>query len=168
MANQTSVLISNRAATPRVANQPWNNAVVKSTGLGRVAVTTAEVSPNILRFVEIPANAVVRQVQLACTAVASAGAINIGVYRSAADGGTVVDDDLFASAVVVTSALSNSDVTFESGQYTIAEADQPLWQAAGLTEPPASGKLVIGGTVTTNMGGSGTIGVNVNYVDGGA
>jgi hypothetical protein len=168
MANVTSTILSNRAAVPRVANDPWINANLKSAGPGIVAVTTSEDATNILRYVAVPANAVIRSVHLTCTAVAVGGAINIGVYRDADDGGAVVDDDLFASAVVVTTALSNSDVTYESGQYTIAESNLPLWQAAGLTAMPASGYLVIGGTVTTDMGGSGTIGVRVTYVDGGA
>ena len=168
MADVTSTLISNRAATPRVANNPFSNAVVKSTGMGICAVTTSEDVGNILRFVMVPANAVVRNVRLSCTAVAVGGAMNVGVYRSADDGGTVIDADLFASAVVVTTALSNSDITYESGEYTLAESNQPLWQAAGLTAPPASGWLVVAGTISTDMGGAGTIGLSVSYVDGGA
>jgi len=168
MANVTSTLISNRALTPRVANDPWTNSRTKTTGMGITAVTTAEDANDILRFVMVPANAVVRNVRLSCTAVAVGGALNIGVYRSADDGGTVVDADLFASAVAVTTALSNSDVTYESGEYTLAESNQPLWQAAGMTAPPPSGWLVVAGTVTTDMGGAGTIGVSVTYSDGGA
>jgi hypothetical protein len=168
MANVTSTLISNRAATPRVANDPFSNGVLKTTGVGICAVTTAEDANDILRFVMVPANAVVRNVRLSCTAVAVGGALNIGVYRSADDGGAVVDADLFASAVVVTTALSNSDVTYESGEYTLAESNMPLWKAAGLTSAPASGWLVVAGTISTDMGGTGTIGVSVSYVDGGA
>lgn len=168
MANQSSTLISNRAATPRVANAPWNTASIKNTGVGVIAVTTGEVVGNILRHTLIPANAVVRSVKLSCTAVAVGGAVDIGVYRTADDGGAVVDADLFASAVVVTAALSNSDVTHESGEYTLAESNMPLWQAAGLTAPPPSGYLVIASTVTTNMGGAGTLGVSAYYADGGA
>ena len=40
MANVTSTLISNRAATPRVANDPFSNGVLKTTGVGICAVTT--------------------------------------------------------------------------------------------------------------------------------
>lgn len=168
MANVSSTIISNRAATPRVANDPWNNAALKSTGVGVCAVTTSEDTGQILRFVLVPASAVVREVKLSCTAVAVGGAIDIGVYRTADDGDAVVDADLFASAAVVTTALSNSDVTYESGQYTLAESNMPLWEAAGLSAAPASGWLVIAGTITTDMGGSGSVGVSVTYADGGA
>jgi hypothetical protein len=59
-------------------------------------------------------------------------------------------------------------VTYESGEYTLAESNMPLWKAAGMTAAPASGWLVVAGTVSTDMGGAGTIGLSVSYVDGGA
>jgi len=167
MANVNTTLISNRTATPRVANDPWNNAKMKSTGVGLLEVSTAVDVTHILRFVSVPSNAVVREVNLYCDAVATGGAIDVGVYRTIDDGSAVVDVDLFASAQVVTTALVRTNVAHESGQFDISELGQRLWQAAGMASDPG-GWLDIAGTVTTDMGGAGTIGLDVVYVDGGA
>lgn len=167
MANVNSTLISNRTATPRVKNEPWNNAVMKSTGVGLLEVSTAEDAADILRFCAVKSNATVREVNLYCDAISTAGAMDVGVYRTTDDGGAVVDADFFASAQVVTSALARSNVAHESGVYGIEDLDKPLWEALGLTEDPGVW-YDIAGTITTDMGGAGTLGVEVVYVDGGA
>lgn len=167
MANVDSTIISNRAATPRVANDPWVYAMLKTTGAGIVEVSTDEDSGDILSFTYIRSNAVVKRVLLSCDAVTSAGAMDIGLYQTADNGGAVVDADFFASAQVVTSALSNLDVTHESGVYGIEDKDKPLWEALGLSEDPGIW-YVIAGTVTTDMGGAGTLCVEAYFADGGA
>ena len=167
MADVDSTIISNRAATPRVANDPWTNAQVKTTGIGQLEVSTAEDATDILTFCIIPSNAVVRQVLLSCDAVAVGGAMDIGLYQTADNGGAVVDADFFASAQVVTTALSNSDVTHESGIYGIEDKDKPIWEALGLSADPQI-SYVVAGTITTDMGGAGTLTLEVLYVDGGA
>lgn len=166
MANVNTTIISNRTATPRVANESWNNAPVKSTGVGLLEVSTNEDAGDILRFVPVRSNAVVRAVFLYCDAVSTAGAINLGLYRTTDDGGAVVDADFFASAQVVTTALVRSNVAHESGVYNIDDLDKPLWEALGLTEDPGIW-YDVAATVTTDMGGAGTLGVEVLYVDGG-
>ena len=167
MADVDSTLISNRAATPRVANDPWTNAVLKTTGLGLLEVSTSETSTAQLRFCRVRSNAVVRQVNLYCDAVSTSGAIDVGLYQTDDNGSAVVDADFFASAQVVTSALAGTNVAHESGVYGIEDLEKPLWEALGLSADPQIDYDVVG-TVTTNMGGAGTIGVEVVYVDGGA
>lgn len=168
MANVSTSLISNSAATPRVKNDPWNNAVLKSTGVGLLEVSTSEDTGNVLRFVKVRSNAVVRQVNLYCDAVSTSGAMDVGVYRTADDGGAVVDADFFASAQVVTAALIvGTNIAHESAVYGIEDLDKPLWEALGLTEDP-SVWYDVAGTITTDMGGAGTLGLEVLYVDGGA
>lgn len=167
MADIDSTLVSNRAATPRVANDPWTDAKVKSTGSGIIEVSTATDTNDVLRFFRVKSNAVVREVLLSCDAIAVGGAIDIGIYRTDDDGGAVVDADFFASAQVVTSALVLSNVAHESGVYGIEDRNQPLWEALGLTED-SQVWYDIAATVTTDMGGAGTIVLEATYVDGGA
>ncbi len=168
MANVSTTIISNRTATPRVFNDPWNNAVLKSTGVGLLEVSTSEDVGNILRFVQVRSNAVIRNVVLYCDAVATGGAMDVGIYRTADDGSAVVDADFFASAQVVTAALIvGTNIAHESAVYGIEDLDKPLWEALGLTEDP-NVWYDVAGTITTDMGGAGTIGIEVRYVDGGA
>ena len=165
MANVSSTLISNRAATPRVANDPWNNAVIKNTGVGVCAVTTSEDVGNVLSFTQIKANAVVRSVNLSCTAVAVGGAMDIGVYRTADDGGTVVDADLFASGFdLSTGPHSNTDITFESGEYTLAESMKPLWEVIGLNSDPNREYDLTAVVSTTFNGGPTSILISADVV----
>ena len=167
MADIDSTLISNRAATPRVANEPWNDAKLKTTGAGIIEVSTATDAADELRFCRVRSNALVKRVLLSCDAVAVGGAMDVGVYRTDDDGGAVVDADFFASAQVVTTALVDSNITHESGIYGIEDRDQPLWEALGLSADPQIW-YDIAGTVTTDMGGAGTLVLEVEYVDGGA
>ena len=167
MADIDSTLISNRAATPRVANDPWTDAKIKSTGVGIVEVSTSTDTGDELRFVRVRSNAVIKQVLLSCDAIASTGAIDVGIYRTDDDGGAVVDADHFASAQVVTSALVDSNVAHESGVYGIEEKNKPLWEALGLSSDPQVWYDVVG-TLTADMRGAGTLCLEVTYVDGGA
>lgn len=167
MANVSTTLISNRTATPRVANDPWNNAAVKSTGVGLLEVSTSEDATHVLRFCQIRSNAVVRAVFLYCDAVSTSGAMDVGIYQTADNGSAVVDADFFASAQVVTSALARSNIAHESAVYGIEDLDKPLWEALGLSTDPNLW-YDVAGTITTDMGGAGTLGLEVLYVDGGA
>lgn len=167
MADLDSTIISNRAATPRVANDPWNDAQIKSTGVGSVEVSTATDTADLIRFVRVKSNAVIKQVLLSCDAITSTGAIDVGVYQTDDNGGLVVDADHFASATLVTSALVDSNVAHESGIYGIEDKNKPLWEALGLSADPQIW-YDITGLLTADMGGSGTVMLEVTYVDGGA
>ena len=162
-----SVAITNREATPRVLNNPGEGG----TGLQRIAksylasVTAALSITSIIRMVEIPAHAHVTDLKFQ-SAAQGAGKFDIGLYRTNADGGAVVDQDFFASAVDCASAVVITDELNESTSNTIAKQHQPIWQAAGMTEPAKGTMLdvclvVVATDVTT---GTGAVAVQVGYV----
>jgi hypothetical protein len=164
MATVKSTWITNAEATPAVATN--SN---ESTGVLRVAKSVATVSAtqasgDIIRLVRVPSNARIDAVLLNTGDATTAGAIDIGVYQTTANGGAVVDADLFASALALTGGpFNNSDQTFESGEYTYAEAALPLWEALGLTVDPKR-EYDICATVTTTGNGMGTVlGLEVRY-----
>lgn len=161
-----SVQVTNREATPRVLNNAGlGEGAVEKCAYGYIASVTASLSiTSIIRFVSVPSNAIVTDVRLSSGAQ-TAGAFDIGVYRTNADGGAVVDKDLFGSAVDCASAVLNVDVLGESTQYTIAKQAQPLWQAAGMSSDPKS-QLDICAVVTTTdvTTGTGAMALRVRYV----
>ena len=167
MADIDSTLISNRAATPRVANEPYNDARMKTTGVGIVEVTTSTDAADEIRFCRVRSNAVIKNVLVSSDAAITSGAMDIGIYRTDDDGGAVVDADFFASALAVGSGLTLSNATHESAVYGIEDRDKPLWEALGLSADSQVWYDVVG-TVTTEMGAGGTICLEVEYVDGGA
>ena len=167
MADIDSTLISNRAATPRVANEPYNDAKIKTSGVGIVEVSTSTDAADEIRFVRVRSNAVIKNVLVSSDAAITSGAMNLGIYRTDDDGGAAVDADLFASALAVGGGLTLSEAAHESGVYGIDARDKPLWEALGLSADPQIWYDVTG-VVTTEMGAAGTLCVEVNYVDGGA
>lgn len=164
MANLTSTLISNTTATPKVLNSANAGAAgaVLNT-YAQVAVTTSEVSTNVLRIVRVPSNARAISVRVSCTALGGTCAGDIGLYRTADDGGAVVDADFFGSAVSFVSAVNATEQLNESTVNTPILQGQPLWQAAGLSADPR-GFLDVAITLTANVSSGGNIGLSVSFV----
>lgn len=133
MANKTSADIGNRDATPAVLTTPGG---ALSRRNGSISITTSETSGQTMRYAQIPSNARNVTVRLWCGSSGTAGAVDIGIYRTTADGGAVVDVDFFASAQALTTALSGQDVTHESGEFSLVESEEPLWDALGVSADP--------------------------------
>lgn len=131
-----SSLITNADAVPAVLNNPRIDG-----GFERVKVATADVTNldsigSTYRLFRVPSNAVMTDLRVYCPAITTA-ATDIGLYRTAKDGGAVVDADLFTSAQVLTSALAGTDVLHESGIFSLANSGKELWEALGLTSDPS-------------------------------
>lgn len=152
------VLVNSKAiadiASGKLVDSNIQNAPLKES-CGTVATTAADSIASKYRFFQLPSNARVSQILLSCTDLGSVGAVDIGLYRTLADGGAVVDADLFTSAQVLTSALINVDVTHESGEYTLVEAEKPLWAVLGLTaDPGIHYDVVATATAATELAGT--------------
>lgn len=165
MANVNSVWIANAVANPPVATTS-NISVGSLLEASSYATVSASIpSGDTIRLVRVPSNARIAEVLLNTGDAVTAGAIDIGIYETVANGGAAVDADLFASALGLAGGpFNNSDQTFESGEYTYVEAAQPLWQTLGLSADPNKQYDVVA-TVTTTGNGMGTIiGLKVRYV----
>lgn len=75
----------------------------------------------------------------------TAGKVDVGLYYATdGEGGkpltllaaNAISQAFFASAVDLAAAVTPTDITNESGTYTIGKRAQPLWQAAGLSVDP--------------------------------
>ena len=162
-----SVGVTNREASPSVRNNPGEggSADKKWVKSHLASVTASLTTTSIIRMVEVPAHCHVTDLYLK-SAAQGAGAFDIGVYRTNADGGAVVDQDYFASAVDCASAVVRTDVLDESTTNTIAKQAQPLWQALGMTEPAKGVMLDICLVVKTTdvTTGTGAISLEAGYV----
>lgn len=149
-----SAVITNRDATPLVLS---NGVLARSAlkeAIGSVTTTTGKTTGSKYILCQVPSNARVSQVLISCAAMSTSTALDVGVYRNTVDGGAVVLAALFGSAIDVSGALSNSDVTNESTSYTLDKQEMPLWQAAGLTVDPLSAlDIVCTSTATITAGG---------------
>ena len=165
MATVNSTWITNAVATPAVATNSNKSTGRVFSAKSAATVSATQTSGDIVRVVRVPSNARIDAVLLTTADATTAGAVDIGVYQTAANGGAVVDADLFASALALTGGpFVRSDQTWESGQYTYAESCLPLWEVLGLATDP-NREYDIAATVTTTGDGMGTVFVlEVQYV----
>lgn len=165
VVNRNSNVITNAVAVPKTPNNPAVGGPVKLMEVAGVVSSAADDSAtSIFRMVRVPSNARISQVLLHCLLASSAGNIDIGVYQTSENGGAVVDADLFASAVAITTPDKlNLDVTYESGEYTVAESVKPLWEVIGLTSDPCREYDVCITITTTFNGGPTAMGLKVRY-----
>lgn len=161
---RSSQEITAEDAKPLVLNPSFSEGLLRSK-IGYVANAADDDATSVFRFVRVPSNACIRGVLLSTGDASSAGAINVGVYQTAANGGAVVDADLFASAFVLTNgSFSRVDLTFESGEYTALEATKPLWEVLGLTVDPQIEYDIVAVVSTTLNGGAVGMLLEVQYV----
>lgn len=131
-----------------------------------VEITNGDSIASTYRLARVPSSVRMSALLIKCDAIAGAVA-DFGVYRTAADGGAVVDADAFGSAVALTSAIVAQplDVLHESGVLDISEIEQPLWQVLGFTSDPQC-QFDIAATLTAAATASGTLTAATRYTQG--
>ena len=166
VVNRNSTTIADMVAIPRVPVNPSKGAPGMVEEVAGYVENAADDSQNsIHRFCRVPSNARISQVLFSTGDATTAGAINLGVYQTAENGGAVVDADLFVSALDLTGGpFNNLDATYESGEYTYAESVKPLWEVLGLTSDPGR-EYDVAATISTtfNAAAVGQL-VKVRYV----
>jgi hypothetical protein len=170
-----STPITNLDATPVVANSTGAGASgpLRNVEGSALAVASSSVDATY-QLVRLPSNAKVKRIIFE-SAAQTAGKFDLGCYY-ATDGqgghatallaADAIDQDFFATAIDCASAVARTDVTNESGTYTIDKRNQPLWQALGLTADPLCMIDIVATVVTTAVTtGTGRLGVSVDYVE---
>jgi hypothetical protein len=156
--------ITNRDASPKVLSNPVLQGGRVKECSGTVEVTTGNDIASIYVLASVPSNARVSQVLVYSDDMGTATAADIGLYRTTADGGAVVDADFFASALSLNGgALNGSDVTHESGVYGVEDREKTLWEGLGLSADPQI-MYDICATLTAAADVGGTLSVAVKYV----
>lgn len=177
-----STSVTNLDSSPIVANTIGEGAdgqlrMANDTVTSTAAVTTG----STYKVVRIPTNAKVKRVLLNTAAHGGSAAFDIDVAHSdsAVDGtpaslqGNIIqissaDNKLFGSAVAVSSAQTQKDVTFQN-TFTVVHQNMPLWNVLvtlGATtfsaDPGGFFDIVLKSTATDTSGGS--LAISVEYV----
>jgi hypothetical protein len=153
--------ITNLDATPLLRAQPWYHGGAVKSFVGTVeAADAADATTSIYRFFRVGSWMRVEDLFLMNDAL-SAGAVDVGLYRTTNDGGAVVDVDFFASAVSVASAnkaTGGTNIAWEAAGSAsdISKVDQRIWEVLGLTTDPNL-EYDVAATVSTALGAAGTI-----------
>lgn len=163
VVNTKGTAITNADATPRVANNSRIARAELMEAVGTLEAVSGDSIGSTYRLARVGSNARVSRILLSCDAITTCTG-DVGIYKTAADGGAVVDADFFASANALSAALANSDVTHESGVFGVEDVEQPLWQALGLTaDPGILYDIVV--TLTAAAGSAGTVSLKAQYVE---
>lgn len=138
--SQKSAALTGLDATPILRPNPW-----KHGGTVREAVAVFSVADNasigsIYRFARVPSFARITSILLFCNTL-TAGAADIGLYRSAKDGGAVVDVDFFSSAQsIATASALGIECAYEAADAAtnmgIGEMENRIFEVLGLTTDP--------------------------------
>ena len=166
-----STVITNLDATPVVVPTGGRGGPEPLFHVSGYATAVASSSADsTYQLVRLPWNASVKMIVFESDAQ-GAGKFDLGVYY-ASDHGTsllaaaAVDQDFFATVIDCASAVARTDVTNESGTYTNAKRQQPLWQAVGLTADPGGFADIVATVKTTAVTtGTGVFGISVFYVN---
>ena len=155
VVNTKSTVVTNADASPAVINTAQLASGRLRHGRGMIAVVSGDSIGSVYRAFRVKSNDLVSQLLLNTTAITTCAA-DVGLYRTAADGGAVVDAAFFASAQSLAVALSNTDITHESGVITVANMEKPIWQLLGLATDPQV-DYDVAATLTAAAGSAGTI-----------
>ncbi len=155
------------AAPPVQTNGFISNGIMKEK-IARVEVLAALTTGDTYALFTLPSNARVSSLEFACDAITTTGNFDFGLYTVDQKTGveTVVDQDFFASAVVMTTAVAPwTDVNYEAAVARIDEAELRLFERTGvaLTADPKV-QYVVALTATNDTATDGTVVVRVRYV----
>lgn len=160
-----STIVTNADASIQTLNKKGLSGGVVKIERGTIPLTNGADIGSTYRFARIPSRARIVAVKLYCDAVTTCAA-DFGLYRTAADGGAVVDADAFASAQsLATAILTGTEIQHESGVYGIEDSESQLWQIAAATSDPNI-MYDITATLTAAAGSAGDVTVHVLYTDG--
>lgn len=161
--NRKATAVTNADASPTQQFNPTRilGGRVKEE-VGTIELANGDSIASVNRFGRVSSGWRVSQLLLSTDAITGAAA-DIGLYDTAANGGAVVDADLFGSAVSLASAQSGVDVAFEAGD--IANAEKAIWELLGLTSDPGK-QYDVAATLTAAATAGGTAALRIRYVDG--
>jgi hypothetical protein len=157
-----SAQITNRDATPAV---PMSGALTRANlkrAMGLVTAVSGDSIASKYLFFQLPSNAIVSSVKVSCPDIGTTGTMDLGLYKTTAQGGAVVDADFFKAAIDVHSgALAKSEVV-NGNVITVANMEKRLWEHLGLSSDPAIMYDVVG-TLAAAQDAGGAILVEAEY-----
>jgi hypothetical protein len=121
-----------------VLNSPRVDGGFERIEVATAAITSGDSIDSTYRMFRVPSNAVMTDLRIYSPDIGTTTISDIGLYRTAKDGGAVVDADFFASALSLKDgAINGTDVLHESAVFSIANSGKELWDALGLTSDPS-------------------------------
>lgn len=165
VVTRKSGAITNRDSSPSVLSAANIAGGSLREAVGTLETVSGDSVGSVYILASVPSCARVSQLLMYCDDIGTTTVADFGVYRTTADGGAVVDQDLFGSAVSLKDgAVNASDITHEAGSgFDISDIEKPLWQAAGQSSDPKC-MYDICATLTGAADAAATLTLKVRYV----
>jgi len=166
VVNTKSTAITNADSTTYTLNKKGLSGGVVKVARGTIETANGDDIASVYRFARLPSSARIVMIQLWSDDIGTTGTADFGLYRTAADGGAVVDADAFASAVVLDSgAIAGTMIHHESALYGVEDIEQQFWLVAGASTDPQV-MYDVCATLTEATDAVGTVSLLVFYTDG--
>lgn len=160
--NLLSAGLTNSTSTPLVKTNRTAGAGKMMETVGVVVPTAASDIASTYRFCQVPSNCRLSSVILSSAVFTTTGVVTVGLFYS--NGGAAISAAFFATGLdLKAAAQAENNITYQSGTYTLANSEKPLWQALGLTSDPG-GMFDIVAKVTTAFSGGQTMVLKARYV----
>lgn len=164
-ANTKCTSVTNLDATPRVMNPLYLMGGILREQVGTVEIAAADDNGSVYRLGRVHSSWRISEMTLFNDAITSGSVFDVGLYRTAEDGGAVVDANAFADNISLTSAsLTGTQLLNESGSAVgVEDIEQLVWEMAGQSSDPDVWYDICftGDTVGS---GAGTISLRTRYV----
>lgn len=132
-----STTITNLDAAQVVRAKAFANGAALKEWIETNEVANGDSAASTYRFFRVPSWVRVSELLIDSDDIGTTTTGDIGLYRTAQDGGAVVDADFFASAVVLNAgALANSQAAHESAVIDLPNYGKRLWEQLALTADP--------------------------------
>jgi expansin (peptidoglycan-binding protein) len=156
MTTKNTTLVSNFEATPQVISEAHSLHGVLRVAQGTVALAAGDSTDNdIVMLAPIPSNASITALKIASDTLGGSCTFNVGLYTT---GGTVVDEDVYATLVADEGAMT--DVRSEADITTVG---QQVWEDAGASSDPG-GYYYVAVTFSATGGTAGDMSFVIEYV----
>lgn len=163
-ANTKSTGITNGdARNPRVIGQNFIQGAQLDCAVGTAEVAAADDDNSVYRMVRVSSSVRMHSVKVMSDAIAGGTAYDVGLYKTAENGGAAVDADFFVAGLNLSSGNTVPvEVTFGNA-LGIEMIENRLWEALGLTQDPFT-EYDICFTGTTVGTGAGTLSLKAEWV----
>lgn len=166
VVNTKSTLVTNADATTQTLNNMVNDGGRLRSKVGTLEAVSGDSIGSTYRILRVPSNARIDALLISSDDIGTTTVADFGLYRTAADGGAVVDADFFASALSLSGgALAKVDITYESAVVDTPNHGKALWEQLGLSADPKVYYDIVA-TLTAAADAAGTITLRCNYIDG--
>lgn len=134
----------------------------------QLAIAAADNANSVYRFGRVRSSARISSISLLCQANGSGGALDIGLYETAANGGgvanaTAANQHLFSTSVSIASAVTEpTEVGFAN--LNPNQLEQQVWQLLGLASDPDK-DYDVAATLDTNGGTAANVAMKLRYVE---